>query len=159
MNFIIRLLAPFLVPFALIFMVPVEDKINPYKQRVVKRYRLPKWASWLDTPDQTLPGGLYEGAMLSIYRRYGNFITAWVWLGFRNTGFGYAWKTGKPASNYFALLTDKEKIDQGLWQKERKIGFLKLLTGWSIYRDWYSVKTKNGFWAVPRFSIRLAKQD
>lgn len=159
MNFIIRLLAPFLVPIALIFAVPVDDNVNPYGQKIVKRSKLPKWASWLDTPDQTLPGGLYEPAILDIYEGHGDFITSWVWLGFRNTGFGYAWKSGKPATNYFALLTEQQRIEQGLWQKERKIGFLKLLTGWSVYRDWYSVSTNDGFWAIPRFSIRLASQD
>lgn len=150
----LRIIAVPLVFIATLFAKTYDDKILPDGVNV-RRYKLPKWAEPLETPDQSLPGGLYVPAVMKIYKRYGWRTTAVNWLGTRNVGFGLAWQYGKPASNYMTLLNGKQKKAQGVWEVEKRILGIWVIFGYAIYRDWYSKYTDNGFWAVPRISLRL----
>lgn len=145
-----QIIAPIILPFVL----PFARKLN--EPSPVQRYRLPNAFMWLETPDEHLPGGLYEPAVYSVYRRFGWFVCSWYWLGIRNVAFGLAWQFGKPAKGYMAVMTEQEKAECGVYENVYHLLFLKLLVGYAVYKDCYSVKTNNGFWAVPRISLRFA---
>lgn len=51
---------------------------------------LPRWASWLRTPDERLPGGTHEAAVKQVLDRYGRFACVLYWLGIRNAWYGLA---------------------------------------------------------------------
>lgn len=155
-TLVLRFFAVPLVFIATLFAKQYDDKILP-DGFDVRRYKLPKWAEPLETPDQSLPGGLYEPSVLKIYKRYGWRTTAVNWLGTRNVGFGIAWQYGKPATNYMIMLTEQQKKDQGVWGFEKRILGIWVIFGYAIYRDWYSKYTDDGFWAVPRISLRIVR--
>jgi hypothetical protein len=60
------------------------------------RGNLPRWASWLGTPDERLPGGTYEPSVAKVLERYGRFACVLYWLGIRNTWYGLANVFAKP---------------------------------------------------------------
>jgi|GEM_PF-1248929 len=144
-NLVMHFLAPFLVPIALLFA----------RQTVSGRYALPWMFSWLETPDEFLPGDRNISIVNDIYEKWGWFICSWYWLGFRNVAFGISWQFGKPATNYLAVLTEEEQKAQGVFEHRYKIGFIELLVGYAIYKDWYSARAAFGFWAVPRITVRF----
>ena len=153
-TFAMRFVVPFIMPLMLLFAVKVDDDVNPYKQPSIQRYRLPKCFAWFDTPDQTLPGGLYEHTVKDVYDKWGWFICSWYWLAIRNVMFGFAWQFGKIAGNYYAVMTEREREFWGVSQRIYRGLGLQLILGGAVYRDWYYTKTKQGFWAVPRISLR-----
>lgn len=157
-----RLIAPFIVPIALLFRVPFFFSIKGADGKVdaaYRAYRLPNWAKWFDTPDMSYPGDLGIKSMSKIQHTYGDFAAAWVWLSFRNVFFGFAWQFGKEANNYMAHLSPVERYVAGVQERTYRGLGLEVFTGWAVYRDWYGVKSATGFWAVPRFSIRIAKNN
>lgn len=172
-RFALRFIVPFILPFILPFAKDVDDKVNPKDQLIVPRKQLPKIFKWLETPDEKLPGGLYESTVADIYDKWGWFIASWYWLGWRNVAFGLAWSAlGKPATNYMVHLSAEEQKAQGIYEKKTYFLGLVLITGYAVYRDWYNVYTpkeyitENGqqvlkptFWAVQRISLRFADQD
>jgi hypothetical protein len=109
----------------------------------------------METKDELLPGDISIPTCSSLYKKSGWFITSWYWLGIRNTG-SILWYFGKPAPTYLAIMTDEQKQEYGITQTVRKIGVIKLIYGWNVYRDWYSVYTDNGFWATPYLSLRFS---
>lgn len=72
LAFLYKFVAPFVVPFLII-------KKSP-----------PLWATTPD--DMKIPQGLYEPTVKKIYDRFGWFVSAWYWLGFRNAGHGIVFK-------------------------------------------------------------------
>lgn len=138
---------PFLAPLVLLTARKTAFIVSHYDQPMVQRYRLPKWMFPLETPDELLPGGLYEPTVQKIYDRFGWFVTAWYWIGWRNVGCGLWWLNGTPADNDIRTRVER-----------RALG-LKLITGYSICRDRYRVMSDSPEWKVPVFSLRLSSQD
>ena len=149
----LNLIAPILVLLALPFAKwDKEPSAARDGTRSIVRGDLPGWLSWLSTPDERLPGGLYEPAVEKMYDRYGKWITSWYWLGIRNALFGLAMKLGRPATDY---IPDEPL---GFWQRDdiwcysRKFGVFKFLTGYKVY------KLLDGrFWAAPCFTVMVRR--
>jgi hypothetical protein len=108
----------------------------------------------METKDELLPGDTSIQAVSDIYLKWGWFMASWYWLGIRNTG-SILWYIGKPAPTYLAIMSDEQKQEYGIYQTVRVLGIFKLITGWNVYRDWYSTFTNNGFWATPYISLRF----
>ena len=150
---IIQLIAPFLLLLVLPFRKACGTSLLGHTQ-----YRLPRGFRFLETPDEYLPGDLTLLTVRNIYDSFGEFWASWYWLGLRNTGFGFSWLFGKPATGYLVNLTTEEKALQGVYGHVYYTGKIKILVGYAIYRDWYSVYTDKGYWAVPRISLRMRSQ-
>jgi hypothetical protein len=133
------LLPPLLVPFVLL--VCVGEK------------RLPIWASWLQTPDQDLPGDLSLPAVADIYARRGWFICSWYWLSIRNPAQGLAWRFGVDVQDPWWTLEPGYFVDpagSGLWWSRKAIfgGALQLKSGWRPYPN-----PSGGFRLVPCLTV------
>lgn len=61
---------------------------------------LPRWLAWFETPDERLPGGLYEPTVEKVYVVWGKWVCTYYWLGLRNRAFGLARAIGKPTTDY-----------------------------------------------------------
>jgi len=156
---LLRLIAPFLVPIVLIFAKKTDVKTTHYNQPDIQRYKLPKIFFFLETPDELLPGGLYEPKIKKIYEKYGWFMASWSWLGTRNVGHGVMWNEGHEIPKPIWQMSDEEKKNFSVFTKEIPLGFIKIIYGYKGVNDWYSLKTNQGIWAVPRLTMRLTKQD
>lgn len=141
-----RLFAPFLMPFILFTARKVDVPEQPdWKHPEIQRYQLHRWFRFAETPDEYLPGGTYEDTHYKIYKWLGRWVASYVWLAWRNVGHGLPWSLGWPVD----APVPQETIRQ--W------GPLVIFTGTKIATDWYGKYTKpKGFWAMPRFSVRLA---
>lgn len=73
---------------------PTNVKTTHHAQPDVQRYRLPRWLKWAETPDEHLPGGLYEPTVMKIYQRFGWVTCSIYWLLLRNVGQGILWPYG-----------------------------------------------------------------
>ena len=133
------LFAPFMVLFALPFIKWDKDEtVDGMGRYSTIRGDLPKWLSFLGTPDERLPGGLYEPAVLSIYNRFGALFTAWYWLGIRNrlhglaASFGVVTEEGwpNPPDN-----SDEYYVRGKLWWRRKPIwgGKFAFKAGYRIY--------------------------
>lgn len=93
---------------------------------------------WMVTPDDpvspfgsgTTPGASTEATQMAIYRRFGRYVGDVVWLGWRNSGFGYAYS---------------QKPD---WLKDPNLKYEDLDFGYYEDEDEtiYSVKAPDGSW-------------
>lgn len=149
------LLAPVLMLFALPF-IRWDDYESPgqWGTHPVKRGSLPEWLSWLSSPDERLPGGLYEDAHRALYEKYGKWVASYVWLGWRNRMHGLAYACGEETTGYKPVdapsgLWERDNI----WQYTKKIGPFLFVAGFQIY---YTLNQK--FWAVPVCSIKYRPQ-
>lgn len=61
---------------------------------------LPRWLAWFETPDERLPGGLYEPTVEKVYVVWGKWGCTYYWLGLRNRAFGLARAIGKATTDY-----------------------------------------------------------
>jgi hypothetical protein len=119
----------------------------------VIRGSLPRWLSWLETPDERLPGGLYEESHLELYERYGKWVASYVWLGWRNRLHGLAYSLGHETTGY-----KPDDAPQGLWERGddwqyvKQLGPLRFVAGWQIYA------LADRYWAVPVLSIKSRPQ-
>lgn len=159
---LIQILRPvvfFLMPIILLFAKSTTQETTHYGQPPIKRYRLPKWLSVFETPDEHLPGGLYEPTVFKMYEKWGWFITSWYWIGLRNVLHGWQWRFGIEIPKKMRDLTQSERDMFRIWEKEYVVGPIKFLFGWRSKNDHYLSYTKSGHFAVPRFSVRLNKQD
>ena len=135
-----------------LLMAKKTDVITEHKgQRSIQRYRLPGWLAWAETPDEHLPGGLYEPTHAKIYNTFGWFIASWYWL-VRNSAHGIPWSQGVKAIGYNQNTDEIHKRIIPLWK-------FKLIIGFTVKKDNYSVYTGFGFWAVPTISLRWGDQD
>jgi len=98
---------------------------------------------WLDTPDEPLPGGMYEPAVKSFYHAYGWYWSAVFWL-WRNRAFALAFHFGRPAKDY---ADAPWRVDWTFW-------FLRGMIGWKVYR---ATPREKPLIAVPAISIRINK--
>lgn len=150
---LLNLVAPLLVLLALPF-AKWDTEPSPARDgtRNIIRGDLPDWLSWLSTPDERLPGGMYEPVVEKMYDRYGKWVTSLYWLGIRNAMFGLAMKLGKPATGYIPdePLGFWERDD--IWRYSKKVWVLKFLTGYKVY------KLLDGtFWAAPAFTVMVRR--
>lgn len=160
---LLRLVAWVLVPIALIrakkiAMSTIVDKL-PYGHGAdIQRYQLPKWAEFLEVPDDyNFPS--YEPAMLKMYRKFGWGITTWWNLSFRNVGSALMWKYLIPVSGYDYQIDITERTSKGVFKNTSYYGFLKLISGYSSHRNWKQYKSDSIFVAIPSISLRLKSQD
>jgi hypothetical protein len=157
LTFLWRLVAPIVVPAFLLFAKKTAIATTHYAQPQVQRYLLPKFLQWAETPDEHLPGGLYEPTVLKIYQRFGWFVCSWYWLALRNVGSGIVWNDGKEVPAKIRDMSAEDQAKFGVHEKRTLLWRLAILTGWEVTRDWHSTKTDQGFWATPRFTVRLLK--
>lgn len=106
----------------------------------------PNWLYWLSTPDERLPGGLYEPAHKAVFDRWGKWIASWYWLGIRNRMMGLGHSLGIPATEYIPDVRGFYR-NGAVWQWSVHIVFIRIALGYKVY------KMADGFWAVPTCSI------
>ncbi|SDO75758.1 hypothetical protein SAMN05216303_102278 [Rhodoferax sp. OV413] len=147
------LLAPFLVPIGLLFARwDSKPTLDQNGLHLAVRGDLPACFAWLNTPDERLPGGLYEPNVETIYQRYGRFLCSWYWLGLRNRGHGFAAQFGLPTSAYWPGEPGYYQRG-GLWWLRYPLagGRLQFKAGYRIYK-----LLDSSFLAVPVFTITKA---
>ena len=132
---VLNIVCPMLVLLALPF---VKWDAAPSAARqgetAVIRGDLPGWLSWFSTPDERLPGGMYEPAVASMHARWGKWITSWYWLGIRNCLFGLSLRLGRPATDYIPdePLGFWQRDD--IWRYSARLGAFKFITGYKVYK-------------------------
>lgn len=149
---LLSLTAPVLMLLALPFVKwDDEPTAGSYGIGSVVRGDLPDWLSWLRTPDERLPGGLYESEHLALYEKYGKWVASWYWLGVRNRMIGMSVAFGHQTTDYSPdTLGWWERGD--VWRYSFKVGVIKVLMGYKIY------KLLDGrFWAASSFSVMVRK--
>lgn len=151
---VVLLCAPTMVLCA--FARPTHQMTTHYGQPDVQRYRLPAWARWAESPDEHLPGGLYEPTVAALYAKVGWYLTSVYWVGLRNVGNGIVWGEGREVPMRLKDMTADERARSGLWVKERKFWKVRLIWGWEVTRDWHSTKTDRGYWASPILTLRFS---
>lgn len=149
---VISLLAPVIMLLVLPF-IRWDDKptLGSYGDNPVIRGSLPRWLRWLETPDERLPGGLYEPTVRAMYDKWGQWVTSWYWLGIRNTVMGLAVAWGKPAGDYIPeSLGYWQRDTDDLWRYAAQIApGIKFVTGYQVYRT-----LDGSFKAAPVFTIK-----
>lgn len=96
----------------------------------------------------TTPGASVEATQMAIYRRFGRYVGDVLWLGWRNSGFGYAYSLKpdwlkNPELRYETLVlvktVDKNKtiytVSNGvetLKETQYKLGPIVLIVGWRV---------------------------
>ena len=83
-----------------------------------------RWAAFAETPDEHLPGGLYEPTQLKIYERFGWFIASWYWLAWRNVGHRMRWDKGFAVPSNIRQLSAEEQAKYGIWKPGKLTGLL-----------------------------------
>lgn len=152
------LLAMPFAPLVAIFQgrsISSEGRVHPE----VPRYALPRWLSWFQTPDEPMPGGLYEDAVYAAYAKGGRWWCATVWLA-RNSLFGLGRLFAWPASGYIDAAEGLVEGADGLWRWQGTWGPLKMQTGRKVYRaDFVADYLTGPLVSVPFFTVRRAHQD
>lgn len=118
----------------------------------VERSFLPRWLWWYQTPDEPLPGALYEQTIVGRLLLRGPFVTSALWL-VRNAGYGLAFACGRPADAY--LDAAPGLVVRGrLWRYQAKLGPLVVMVGWKVHR---ATPAPTPLRAVPFFTARLRR--
>ncbi len=123
--------------------------------RSVVRGDLPlKYRAIWQTPDERLPGGLYEPTVLKWLDKYGPKWCSFLWLGMRNRAHGFATRFEKPMTNHFNAQVDyKDKTGvlrlDGLWQLYVSLGPFCFLAG---YRSYHT--PERSYYGVPVFGFK-----
>lgn len=130
------LTAPFVVPVALLGATwdtdPTADSMGTTP---TVRGDLPRWASGYSTPNERLPGGTYEPAVLAVLHRWGRWICSWYWLGLRNRGLGFDGAYAIPVRYVLwdpGQLGLQEADDLWFYRQDLFAG-LQLKLGWRTY--------------------------
>lgn len=147
---ILSLTAPVLMLLSLPFIKwDKTESTGSYGRDSVMRGDLPDWLGWLRTPDERLPGGLYETAHADLYAKHGKWVASWYWLGVRNRLIGMGVAFGHETTDYSPdALGWWSRGD--VWRYAFKVGPIKFLLGHKIY------KLLDGrFWAVPACSVMV----
>lgn len=159
-----RLLNVIPIPAAVVCLYArkTDEKTTHYGQPDIQRFVLPWWLEWAGTPDEHLPGAMYEPTVKKLYDKFGWYWTSVYWIGWRNPGNGIVWDDGREVPKKIKVMTEAEMAEHGVWRKTKVWGRLKVMYGWETVRDWYGTKTPKGedgfggWWAVPHFTVRLA---
>lgn len=153
MGFIIALLN-LACPVLVLFILPAitwdkEPSADHEGVGSVIRGDLPRWLSWFSTPDERLPGAMYEPTVAAKYAKWGKWYTSWYWLGIRNCLMTMAIRCGKPTTDYIPEQPLGFWQRGDIWRYAVALGPLKFVTGWQVY------KTLDGsFQAAPVFTIK-----
>jgi len=142
---LLSLTCPVLTLFALPF---VRWDAEADEEGVI-RGDLPAWLSWLSTPDERLPGGMYEAAHKELYLKYGKWVASWYWLGVRNRLFGLSGRLGIPAEEFIPDVRGWYRKGR-VWQWSTQLGVTRFVVGYQVYRP-----LKGELYATPVFSIKL----
>lgn len=150
-----RLAAPFVVPFMLRKAVKTDVITSHHAQPNIQRYRLPKKWEWVETPDEHLPGGMYEPTVAKLYKRFGWFITSWYWLGLRNVGQGLLFPHGAIVHPVYTSITVyQNEEDVTYWRRRALLNaglkqyppksflfFWEWYAYYELVKDFYGVKS------------------
>lgn len=148
---LLNLVCPFVLPFILLFARwDKEPTTGSYGSGLTIRGDLPDWLSWFSTPDERLPGGLYEPTVAAMLQRYGKYITSWYWLGIRNCLMGMSCYFGKQTTDY-APETPGFWERGDVWRYTVNLGFLRMILGYQVYKH-----LDGSFWAYPCFTVKRA---
>lgn len=150
---LVAVLAPLLVFLALPLirwdkLPSLDDSGNHY----TIRGDFPRWLTWLGTPDERLPGGLYEPTVAKVFSKFGRVFCTWYWAGVRNRMHGLAASFGVPAEKpwgpQFGLQTQGKLwwVRYSLWN-----GKLAFKAGYRVY-----TLLDKSYLAVPVFTITKA---
>lgn len=167
-----NLLCPILMLFALPF-IKWDKEPTWARDHTLEIIRgdLPKWLSWLSTPDERLPGGMYEPTVKDIYERRGKYFTSWYWLGVRNCLMNLAVWLGHETTDYIPeeplgfwerdntdtpAMSDSPVTSKYNYRKDYTWRYSTMLTkkikfviGYQVYKD------LNGkFQAAPLFTLK-----
>jgi len=110
-----------------------------------------KYPWWMVTPDDpvspfgsgTTPGASTEKSQMRLYEKFGRYVGDVVWLGWRNSAYGYAYSQKPdwlkdPSIKYEELDiwgTENKEVylrqpdGSVLWEKTRRLGPFRLITG------------------------------
>ncbi len=164
---IVGLLTIPLVPFVVLFRerkVLRTSKITVEAAEVtdelhVDRTKLPDWLWWFQTPDEPLPGGLYEPTVLRWYQTLGYYWCSVLWL-IRNRMYGMSWYFGRPADGYLDPVDGKIVRRGDLWRWYKQVGPIVLQAGWKVHRKDFDAHWRDGpFWAIPFVTVRLKRNS
>lgn len=120
---------------------------------------LPRWAMWMQTLDDWLPGGTYEPTVAALLQRWGRYWCSVYWIGWRNRSHGLRRTFGRPstAAAYFTHFEpDAEGFvygirEDGTWYWALPLGPLRMVAGYRIYR-----LPGEQYLAVPTATIKRA---
>lgn len=150
---LLNLIAPLLVLLALPFAKwDAAPSLDRHGADLTVRGDLPVWLSWLSTPDERLPGGLYEPAHRKLFDRYGKWVASWYWLGIRNALMGLAMAAGKEAYAYIPDERGFYRVGK-VWQYSVQIGAVRFFAGYKVYR-----LLDGQFWAAPCLTLNWRPQ-
>lgn len=164
---LVSLLATPLIPFVVLFRErkPLKTtQVTVHAAEVsddlfVDRTKLPDWLWWFQTPDEPLPGGLYEPTVLTWYQILGYYWCSVLWL-IRNRMYGLSWYFGKPADGYLDSVPGEIVRRGDLWRGWWKFGPIVFQAGWKVHRKDFDAKAQTGpFWAIPFVSLRLKRNS
>lgn len=118
---------------------------------------LPRWARWMQTMDERLPGGTYEPTVARMLSRWGRYWTSVYWIGWRNRAHGLRRTFGRPSTEdaYRTSFQPDAKgrvygvRSDGSWYWERRWWQLRLVVGHRVYRI-----QPGEYLAVPTFTIK-----
>lgn len=121
---------------------------------LVPRWFLPKWLWWFQTPDELMPGAMYEPTVVN-WLKFGQIYTATLWM-LRNRVYGLSWTFGRPASGYLDPVNGKVVTAENLWRFSTTFGPFYFGCGWKVHRKDFDAHWQTGpFWAIPFITIRI----
>jgi hypothetical protein len=127
------LVAPLLMLLALPFIKWDDEPSTARDGSTTIRGDLPNWLTWLSTPDERLPGGLYVAALNDVLAKHGKHIASWYWLGIRNRMFGLRMVFGKPATEYIPDVRGWYQ-NGDIWQYSKQVGIFRFAVGYKVYK-------------------------
>ena len=133
------LTAPFAVPIALLF-TKREDKDIAW--------------SWYDTPDEPDLYDLDMETVRKVYERFGHWIAAWYWFGFRNRAHGFESLFAREAPAHWPQGDDTFERDDFFLTRKRFGDFL-FVFGWQVYA---SRKFTSGLEYRPKLAIKRRRR-
>jgi hypothetical protein len=124
-----------------------------------RRGDLPRWARWMQTMDDRLPGGTYEPTVARMLERRGRFWTSVYWIGWRNRAHGLRRYFGTPSTEAAYKTSFKPdaqgRIDgvreDGSWYWQRSLWGFRIVAGHRVYRI-----APGEYLAVPAVTIKRA---
>ncbi len=138
--FAVSLTAPFVVPIALLF-TPRDSKVLAF--------------SWYGTPDEPDLYDLDMAGVKSVYDRYGHWMAAWYWFGWRNRAHGFESLFSQPATAHWPAWDGAEagrfRSPDGFFLDATRYGSFIVLLGWQVYA---SKKYASGLEYRPKLSIK-----
>jgi hypothetical protein len=124
-------------------------KTTHFNQPDIQRYKLPSWLAWMETPDEHLPGGLYEPTHAKVYKYFGWIGASMYWLLLRNVGSSITWNEAISVGPIYdinvnhnseivlAAVAAQVLIDNNL--TSIKYGLVTI--HWELTKDFYGTKS------------------